>query len=106
MDSITGSQVLALLQGICTLMDGNSIPYLVYGSVAYSLITDDQVEWNDIDIVVSESDFERLVIALGSSNLTWCPFKPHTAFMPIPPCTGPLISGHSTSPSTLSSTTS
>jgi hypothetical protein len=66
---ITRAEIFELLLRICDHLEQSDVPYLVYGSVAYALLTDDPVELHDIDIVVPESAFEALGESLKQPQL-------------------------------------
>ncbi len=56
-----------MLSEICDLMNKNSIHYLVYGSVAMNLLKDQENDVHDIDIIVKESDFDKIKNILPDS---------------------------------------
>ncbi len=67
MEAITLKQVYSLLSDVCKLMNENNIQYLVYGSVALNLIKGKENDVHDIDIIVKESDFDKIKNILPNS---------------------------------------
>ena len=60
--TITPKEIKNLCVEICELLKDLQIPYLLYGGMAYYLYTkDEDTEINDIDIIVSETSFEKTV---------------------------------------------
>ncbi|MBU1032008.1 hypothetical protein KKE03_03780 [Patescibacteria group bacterium] len=72
---IPRNQILELLKGVCQIFNGNKIVYLVCGSLAYQLITKEDITIHDIDIIVHEDDFDKLIELLTHSTLDLKPIK-------------------------------
>ncbi|MDO8577029.1 MAG: hypothetical protein Q7R82_01670 [Candidatus Daviesbacteria bacterium] len=76
MKLITSEEKIRLLKQVCELFAKNEIAYLTYGSMAYLLLTnDDKMPIRDIDIIIKEIDFDRLIKLLSESNLFLNPIK-------------------------------
>jgi len=67
MEAIKSKQIYLLLAQTCSVLNKNKIQYLVYGSVAMNLLTNQEQEVNDIDIMVNEIDFEKIKNILPDS---------------------------------------
>ena len=75
---ISTKQIYDLLVQVCSLLNKNNINYLVHGSMAKNLFADKQAEVNDIDVIVSENDFQKLENLLSDDfNITITDFNAH-----------------------------
>jgi hypothetical protein len=70
-------EVTRLAAGVCGLLAASSVPHVLYGSVAYRLRTGDQdAEPGDIDIVVSEANFDAICeMLLRARDLRFSPLN-------------------------------
>ena len=67
------TEILSILSTIANELNNAGIDYLVYGSVAYFLYTNDRsTPVNDIDIIVRERDFNEINEIFETETL---PFK-------------------------------
>lgn len=64
---ITLKQIYQMLSEICNLLNKNNIQYLVYGSAAMNLLTEEDKEMKDIDIIVKQTDFKKIKNILPDS---------------------------------------
>ncbi len=64
---ISIKQIYQFVCEVCGLLNENNIPYLVYGSVALNLLNGQENEVGDIDIIVKETDFEKIKNILPDS---------------------------------------
>ena len=64
---ITNKQIYQMLSEVCDLLNKNNIQYLVYGSAAINLLAGEEKYINDIDIIVKETDFEKIKNVLPNS---------------------------------------
>ncbi len=64
--------VLNLLADIAGYFDALKVNYLVYGSIAYLIFTKDLGLYvNDIDIIVSKDDFDRISEVFANNDLPY-----------------------------------
>lgn len=64
--------ILKLLADVAGYFDALKVEYLVYGSVAYLLYTNDlSLMINDIDIIVKKTDFEAIKEIFDNNNLPY-----------------------------------
>ncbi len=79
MKRITRDQINNFAKDVCTFLEANNIPYLLYGSFAYNLLTGEEESVNDLDFIVKESDFPLLIQKLSSLqvNPIETPFSIH-----------------------------
>jgi hypothetical protein len=76
MKSITYPEILELISRVSALLNKNKVPYLIYGSLAYKLITKDEAgAVHDVDILVKQDDFDKLEQLLKDKNLKLNPVK-------------------------------
>ncbi len=75
---ITSELTTRIVAEVCDLLNKNGVSYLVYGSVGVKLLMEEDLQVNDIDIIVMESDFEQLKQLLRKSfNPIWTGFSIH-----------------------------
>lgn len=73
---ITRTAALALAGEVCALLEANAVPHLLYGSAAYALVTGDEAtQPGDLDIIVRQSDFDRICGLLDGSALSLTPIR-------------------------------
>ena len=75
MEKITWEQILDLLKKVCKVLNENRVDYLVSGSIAYKLLTKEELKIHDADIVVYKRDFDKLVSILSAPELNLNPIK-------------------------------
>ncbi len=76
MKIISINEIRDLTKTICEALNRYEIKYLLYGSYAYSLLTKDSTTLvNDIDVVISDKTFNKVIEMIVNNNLGLKPIK-------------------------------
>lgn len=79
MNKIMFPRIKQLVKKVSDVLNEASIKYLIGGSFAFKLLTNEDIDVHDVDIIVSDKDFDRLMVLLTRPELNLNPIRtPYT----------------------------
>jgi hypothetical protein len=70
MRRVLAKEIFKIAQTVFDVLNKTKVEYLLYGSLAVNLLTqDDKSKVNDVDIIVSEGNFPKLMVLLSDPKL-------------------------------------